>query len=287
MSTAIRSAAVPPTSVVPNPDDGATVNSESPAQTTAPSQVQSISSAPSRTEASQASGSTIPERDTGAQQLIRQHRGGNSAAAQFAAAQFAAAQAENREQTSATSQQRMGDIPMQLLHGDAGVTEDGEYYAEGALLKGKQGTLQAEILGVHGQVGMQSEVGATLARLSIHDDGGDTTLEALTLNASWGSQQAKDGRGAGQGSYGVAANALGVETTRELDGGHSVTLGVSAGLSAKLDLDVKDTDHDGHAEECAKISLGPVSLGACVEPHDVITSLAKGAQAVGSWLERP
>jgi hypothetical protein len=62
---------------------------------------------------------------------------------------------------------------------------------------------------------------------------------------------------------GAQVTALGGETTYgTVD---SLTLGVSAGAGGAASVGVRDLDKDGEHEICAKMSLGAVTAGACVE----------------------
>ncbi len=210
-----------------------------------------------------------------------------SSATQSRAAQLASqhSSAQNPPSTS-TSQERAAAQPMELLHLDAGKTSSGDVYVEAAVLKGTQSGVQAEFGGVSVQLGEQQEFTGTVARVSVPDAGGRTTLEAVTGNSSWGTRPAEEDSQAAQGAYGVTANLVAAETTRALEGGHSVTLGASLGAALKVDFDVQDSDQDGRPEECAKVSIGPATLGACVEPQDLSERVANAVEAARAIWQR-
>jgi hypothetical protein len=48
--------------------------------------------------------------------------------------------------------------------------------------------------------------------------------------------------------------------------GNSVTVGLSVGVGAEVSVGTRDSDHDAQTEFCARIALGPVMAGVCVEP---------------------
>jgi hypothetical protein len=135
-------------------------------------------------------------------------------------------------------------------------------YAGVGLIKGhdpKSG-LDAEVLSVSGQIGTQTEVQAGLVRLGRSTPDGSVAVEAMTARVNLGIYNDDGSVGLNAGAQ---AGALGGETTYgTVD---SLTVGVSAGLGVAGSVGVRDFDKDGKHELCAKVSYGPVTLGACVE----------------------
>ncbi len=66
------------------------------------------------------------------------------------------------------------------------------------------------------------------------------------------------------GNLGAGVELLGAEVTVDTPGG-SVTYGLSASLSLSGSMGVRDADHDGEPEFCAKFSVPAFTAGACVE----------------------
>lgn len=131
-----------------------------------------------------------------------------------------------------------------------------------ALLKGhdpKSG-LDVEVLSVSGQVGTQEEWQAGLVRLGRSTSAGSFGIEAMTLRVNRGIHNDDGSVGLNMGAQ---VTALGGETT--VGTVESLTLGVSAGAGAAGSFGVRDLDRDGEHEVCAKVSYGPVTVGACVE----------------------
>lgn len=66
------------------------------------------------------------------------------------------------------------------------------------------------------------------------------------------------------GNIGIGAEAAGVEVTVDTPLG-SLTYGQSASVGAGGSMGVRDADHDGEPEFCAKFSLPAYTVGVCVE----------------------
>jgi hypothetical protein len=135
-------------------------------------------------------------------------------------------------------------------------------YAGVAGIKGhdpKSG-LDAEVLSVSGQVGTQTEVQVGLVRVGGSTSAGSVGVEAMTARVSFGIHNDDGSVGV---NAGVQTAALGGETTcGTVD---SLTVGVSAGPGVAGSLGVRDLDKNGKHELCAKVSYGPITVGACVE----------------------
>jgi hypothetical protein len=64
-------------------------------------------------------------------------------------------------------------------------------------------------------------------------------------------------------NLGVGATAVGFEGT--VGGTSALTYGVAASVGAAVSVGVRDIDRDGSGELCARVSIGPVTVGACLE----------------------
>jgi hypothetical protein len=144
----------------------------------------------------------------------------------------------------------------------AGTTAAGDaVYAGTALVKGRASSGGAvEVLSASVQVGAQTEIQVGFQRVA-------GTLGALTGSVETFAVRANAGIHNDDGSVGLnlgaGATAIGFEGTV----GHasSVTYGVGAGVGAGASLGARDVDRDGNTELCARLSLGPVTVGACLE----------------------
>jgi hypothetical protein len=87
------------------------------------------------------------------------------------------------------------------------------------------------------------------------------TREALTARANLGEHNDDGSLG---GNIGVGATLGGIEGTLETPYG-SITAGSSISVGASGSMGVRDGDHDGKPEFCAKFSIPAYTLGACVE----------------------
>ena len=82
------------------------------------------------------------------------------------------------------------------------------------------------------------------------------------------------------GAVGLSANIVGAETTLAINGGHSLTVGGSIGVSGMVEVKVQDRDGDGNKEGCAKVSWGAATVGACVETEDISDRFENAKEAV-------
>ena len=143
------------------------------------------------------------------------------------------------------------------------------FNAEAALFQGesKSHTASVETRAGHlvAEAGTQTQLGAELLRADLTTSDGMLSVkyEAGTAMVGSGLDNSDGSRGF---NVGVSANALGVEATFESDnGGSSCTVGAAAGLGAAFSLGVRDQDNDGGLEGCIPATVGPLTLGACVE----------------------
>jgi hypothetical protein len=87
------------------------------------------------------------------------------------------------------------------------------------------------------------------------------TLENFSAKVTSGHQNSDGSVG---GNFGIGATVIGVEGTV----GHSgttVTGGLAVGAGAELSVGTRDLDKDGSKELCARVSVGLVTLGLCLE----------------------
>ena len=115
------------------------------------------------------------------------------------------------------------------------------------------------------EIGTQNQLSAELLRADLTTSDGmlHVKYEAGTVMAGAGLENSDGSRGF---NAGVSATSLGVEATFEGDdGGSSFTVGAAAGLGAAFSIGVRDQDKDGGLEGCIRATVGPFTLGACVE----------------------
>jgi hypothetical protein len=122
-----------------------------------------------------------------------------------------------------------------------------------------------EVLGVVAQNGAQSNheliaMRSTLA-LSHGGFGIAVTADGPSLRASLGAHNDDGSLG---GNLGLGGNALGFEATLSTPVG-SVTYGDGLSLAASGSIGVRDADHDGKPEFCAKVSIPAYTFGVCLE----------------------
>ncbi|MCP3169630.1 hypothetical protein [Myxococcus qinghaiensis] len=70
------------------------------------------------------------------------------------------------------------------------------------------------------------------------------------------------------GSVGINAGATATIVGGEVNlghGGNSLTLGAAFGLGAEGSAGIRDVDHDGRIEQCARGSIGAFTVGGCIE----------------------
>jgi hypothetical protein len=180
---------------------------------------------------------------------------------QFPAAAFAKASVAGRQpdSTSVVGYDHTGPSP-----------EGDSQRSEVAFVKSSNpsGALQGsslEVLGVVAQSGAQSNheliaMRSTLA-LSHAGFGLAVTADGPSLRASLGVHNDDGSLG---GNLGLGGNALGFEATLSTPVG-SVTYGDGLSLAASGSIGVRDADHDGKPEYCAKVSLPAYTFGVCLE----------------------
>lgn len=146
---------------------------------------------------------------------------------------------------------------------ETGVTSnDDALYAGVAALKGRTPSgVEVEYLSASVQAGGENEAQTALARVGVSGKRGSAGLEVFSARVAGGAHN-EDGSSGINSSAQVTA--FGVEGTLRIGAG-SVTFGASLGLGAAVSVGVKDADSDGNPEFCGKLSMGPVTLGACVE----------------------
>ncbi|MEI9937648.1 MAG: hypothetical protein WDO69_10555 [Pseudomonadota bacterium] len=140
--------------------------------------------------------------------------------------------------------------------------------ATGLNTRVETGTLKgssAEFATAYVQYGKDNDVQLTLARrtlaVSSHDYGVTVTAEAGVARANLGE---KNDDGSIGGNIGSGVELAGVEVTVDTPVG-SVTYGQSVSMSLGGSMGVRDADHDGKPEFCAKFSIPAYTVGACVE----------------------
>ena len=101
---------------------------------------------------------------------------------------------------------------------------------------------------------------STLA-LSHAGFGLSVTADGPSLRASLGAHNDDGSLG---GNLGLGGNALGFEATLSTPVG-SVTYGDGLSLAASGSIGVRDADHDGKPEFCAKVSIPAYTFGVCLE----------------------
>jgi len=115
------------------------------------------------------------------------------------------------------------------------------------------------------QYGDDKDLQAVLARQTAKLEGYGF---GVTLTGEVGSVRANLGEhnddGSIGGNLGVVAELAGAEVTVDTPVGF-LTYGQSASLGASGSMGVRDADHDGKLEYCAKFSIPAYTVGACVE----------------------
>ncbi|MET0794224.1 MAG: hypothetical protein ABW061_22065 [Polyangiaceae bacterium] len=67
------------------------------------------------------------------------------------------------------------------------------------------------------------------------------------------------------GNIGAGGDLAGTEATLDTPGGNSFSYGASQSAGASGSIGVRDANHDGRPEFCAKFSLPAFTLGACIQ----------------------
>lgn len=154
--------------------------------------------------------------------------------------------------------ERLGAAP----YSSAGLTGDGEsVYAGAALYKGRDPSGAAiEVLTASGQIGAQTELQFGVQRVGGTRGALTGSVETFSLRANVGIHNDDGSTGL---NIGAGATAVGFEGS--VGGASSLTYGVGAGVGAGISVGARDADRDGNTELCARLSLGPVTVGACLE----------------------
>lgn len=150
---------------------------------------------------------------------------------------------------------------------EAEVTEDGLAYLGVAALKGRDEKtgIEIDVLSASVQTGFQNEAQASMAHLAVANTQG--TSVGLDLFA------ASAGAGIFNSDGSIGANGRAVAVVGHLEGSLStgatgLTLGASIGAGGEYSAGVRDRDHDGYGELCARASLdlGPgITIGIQIE----------------------
>jgi len=157
-----------------------------------------------------------------------------------------------------------------LLTSSGAVPGGGSYRVAASLMKDeiKSGLLNGshtEIGTVSVQYGKDNDVQLVGARETLTvaraGYGLSVTGEAGVVRANLGEHNDDGSLG---GNMGAGAQLIGGEVTLDTPAG-SVTGGLSASMSLSGSMGVRDADHDGEPEFCAKFSVPAFTLGACVE----------------------
>lgn len=148
-------------------------------------------------------------------------------------------------------------------YADADVTASGDsLFAGVALLKGRfpKSNGEAEVLSVSGQIGAQTEVQLGFQRLAGTHGALTGSVDAFTARANLGIHNDDGSTGF---NAGAGVTAIGFEGSVGV--ASRLTYGVAAGMGAGVSVGVRDVDRDGNGELCARVSIGPVTVGACLE----------------------
>ena len=104
----------------------------------------------------------------------------------------------------------------------------------------------------------------TVNKVGISSDDGNHSIsvKSLSIEGHYGVHNADGSTGF---NIGRTVDLLSVEAKTER-GGNSLSFGVSAGFGASGSVGLRDKDKDGLTEVCGHVAVGPISVGACVEP---------------------
>ena len=148
-------------------------------------------------------------------------------------------------------------------YAEANVTASGDsVFVGGALLKGAvpKSNGAVEVMSLSGQIGAQTEVQLGFQRVTGTHGALSGSVETFTARANIGIHNDDGSTGF---NVGAGATALGFEGS--VGGASRLTYGVAAGVGAGVSVGVRDVDRDGNGELCARVSIGPVTVGACLE----------------------
>jgi hypothetical protein len=218
---------------------------------TTPADLEPDTSSPEATPGPETLACLLPQ-STGADQLLADDSGA-----------VAQRYVDNSSEAASDVEGRRAQTPMQLGYADAGITEDGSAYADGALLFGSKFDTELSIGLASLQLGEQSEAQATLFAESTHgDDGTTTTFRDMSLTVGGGVHNS-------DGSTGLNLNAdtsiLTAEVDQDLGDGNRISVGVHVGAGVGGSLGTSDIDGDGHTEYCMRVSAFGMTAGGCLE----------------------
>lgn len=150
----------------------------------------------------------------------------------------------------------------------AGLTHDGQNaFVGGAAVKGSmEGVIEAEVVSASVQAGLRIEAQATLARVGASGEHGSASVETLTAQAHAGIYNSDGSVGF---NYGASAAFISSEITAK-HSGNSITVGLAAGIGGGVHVGIRDDDKDGRPELCYRGSVGPFTVGGCLEIPVVI-----------------
>jgi hypothetical protein len=146
---------------------------------------------------------------------------------------------------------------------DADATASGDsLFAGVALLKGRvpKSSGEVEVVSGSAQIGAQTEVQLGFQRVAGTHGLLSGSVETFAARANVGIHNDDGSTGF---NIGASATAIGFEGS--IGGTSRLTYGVAAGMGAGVSLGVRDADRDGNGELCARVSIGPVTVGACLE----------------------
>jgi hypothetical protein len=149
------------------------------------------------------------------------------------------------------------------LYADAGLTASGDsLFAGVALLKGgvAKSNGEAEVMSISSQIGAETEVQLGFQRVGGAHGALSGGVEIFTARANIGIHNDDGSTG-----FNVGAGVTAVGFEGSVGGASRLTYGVAAGAGAGVSVGVRDVDRDGNSELCARVSIGPVTVGACLE----------------------
>jgi hypothetical protein len=172
---------------------------------------------------------------------------------------------------SPASEVQQGGSPSGVGYTFRGPTPDGDSYRVAAAFvktptpSGSAGGLSLEVLSVSAQDGKDKDAQATMIRanLAVSHAGYGLSITADGPSARANLGEDNDDGSIG-GNIGAGASFIGAEATINTPVG-SVTAGASLSASVSGSLGVRDIDHDGKPEFCAKFSIPEYTIGACLE----------------------
>lgn len=151
-------------------------------------------------------------------------------------------------------------------YADYGVTASGDsVFAGAAAIKGRDAKtgVEAEAFSVSGQLGMQSEAQAAMARVGWSSDDGrqNASMDIFTARANAGVYNTDGSVGL---NLGASATAVGVEGTANYSG-WSLTGGLAVSAGAEGHVGIRDSDKDGSKELSIRVSVMFFTVGVGLE----------------------